>query len=112
DEADVTADGLFRRVSVHPLCRGIPRRNDALQRLADDRIVRRIDDGGEASHRHIARLGWVTRFSFHADGPLTTGSQRTRMLPEPRAGQQATWFVAGKNPSASGAFERRETRPE
>src|SRR6185369_206605 len=41
------ADNLLRSISKDPLRTAIPARNDAIQILADDRIVRRFDDGRE-----------------------------------------------------------------
>ncbi len=43
-ERDVTADGLGRRVAEHPLRSPIPRRDYPVEGLADDGIVRRINN--------------------------------------------------------------------
>ena len=40
DQENVLADGLGRRVAKESLRRPVPRRDDAVQRLADDGIVR------------------------------------------------------------------------
>jgi hypothetical protein len=47
-EADVTADGLLGGIAEDPLGPGVPARDGAVERLADDRVVGRFDDGGQA----------------------------------------------------------------
>ena len=44
DQGDVTPDGLLGRVAEQPLGGGVPALDDAVQRLADDGVVRRLDD--------------------------------------------------------------------
>ena len=43
-ERDVTAHGLLGGVAEQPLGGGVPALNDAVQRLADDGVLRRLDD--------------------------------------------------------------------
>ncbi len=45
DQGDRPADGLLGRVAEEPLGPGVPRADDAVERLADDRVVGRLDDG-------------------------------------------------------------------
>ena len=47
DERDVAADRLLRRVAEQPLGGGVPALDDAVERLADDRVVRGLDDRRE-----------------------------------------------------------------
>ena len=47
DQLDVVADGLRRAVAEHPLGGAVPAGDDAVERLADDRVVGRVDDGGQ-----------------------------------------------------------------
>jgi hypothetical protein len=46
---DGRADHLFRRIAKDPLGRCIPGEHGAVERLADDGIVGRLDDRGESS---------------------------------------------------------------
>ena len=59
DQGDRPADGLGGGVAEEPLGPGVPRPDDAVERLADDRVVGRLDDGGQP------RLGLL--------GPLPLG---------------------------------------
>ena len=45
DEGDVTPHGLIGGEAEQPLGGGVPASDDAVQRLADDGILRRLDDG-------------------------------------------------------------------
>ncbi|OLB63659.1 MAG: hypothetical protein AUI11_00500 [Acidobacteria bacterium 13_2_20CM_2_66_4] len=47
DERDRAADDFAGRVAEHALGRGVPRLHDAVQVLADDRVVRGGDDRSE-----------------------------------------------------------------
>ena len=47
DERDVAADRLVRGVAEEPLGAGVPAVDDAVERLADDGVVRRLDDRGQ-----------------------------------------------------------------
>ena len=47
DQLDVVADGLRRAVAEHPLGGAVPAGDDAVERLADDRVVGGVDDGGQ-----------------------------------------------------------------
>src|SRR5207253_2160359 len=51
DEEDRLADRLGRRVAEELLGRPVPRRDGAVQRLADDRVVGRFHDGSESRRR-------------------------------------------------------------
>ena len=51
DEGDGLPDRLGRRVSEHTLCRSIPRRDDAVEILADDDVLTRFDDRGKLTGR-------------------------------------------------------------
>src|SRR3712207_7358826 len=53
---------LIRGVAVEPLGAGVPVGDDAFQRLADDRVVRGVDDGREASPH---QLGLAPRSEEH-----------------------------------------------
>ena len=55
DHADRLADGFGRGVAEHAFGRPIPGRDDAVQILADDRVVRRFDDAREVPNRNISR---------------------------------------------------------
>jgi hypothetical protein len=48
DDGDRPADDLLRRVPEQSLGSLVPGLHDAVEVLADDRIVRILDDGGEA----------------------------------------------------------------
>src|SRR5262249_54354255 len=48
-DRDRLADDLLGRVAEHPLRRRIPGHDDAVERLGDDGIVRRLDYGGQAA---------------------------------------------------------------
>ena len=54
DEGDVAADGLLGGVAEEPLGRRVPALNDAVERLADDGVVRGFDDRREQAGRHAA----------------------------------------------------------
>src|SRR5438105_4836236 len=54
DDRDVSAYGLLRRVAVHPLCGGVPTRDDAFERLTDDGVVGRLDDCGQEARALLA----------------------------------------------------------
>ena len=47
DQGDVPADRLRRRPAEHALGGRIPRRDDAVERLADDDVIGRVDDRGQ-----------------------------------------------------------------
>ena len=47
DQRDVAADRLGRAIPEQALGAGVPALNDAIERLADDRVVRRLDDRRE-----------------------------------------------------------------
>ena len=47
DQRDVAADRLLGGVAEQPLGGGVPALNDAVERLADDGVVRRLDDRRE-----------------------------------------------------------------
>ena len=49
DHANRPADGLGGGVPEHALGRAIPRHDRAVQVLADDRVVRRLDNPGEVT---------------------------------------------------------------
>ena len=51
DQGDVPADGLRGGVAEQPLGAGVPALNDAVQRLADDGVVGRLDDRREQAGR-------------------------------------------------------------
>ena len=53
DDPDRFTNHLGRRIPEHPLCGLVPGRNDAVQVLTDDRVVTRLDDGGEPPCRAI-----------------------------------------------------------
>ena len=47
DQGDRLADRLVGRVTEKALGPGVPRSDDAVERLADDRVLGRFDDGGQ-----------------------------------------------------------------
>jgi hypothetical protein len=53
DDPNRLPDRLRSRVTEHALGRGIPRQDDPVQILADDGVIRRIDDLCEMSWREI-----------------------------------------------------------
>ena len=70
DHADRLADRLGGGVAEHPLGRPIPRRDDAVQILADDRVVRRFDDRHEPPVARVAcTRSEMSRAIF--DAPIT-----------------------------------------
>jgi hypothetical protein len=50
------ADHLFGCVAENPLCRSVPGQDYAVEGLADDRIVGRLDDRGKS--RGVLEWGW------------------------------------------------------
>ena len=63
------ADHFAGGVSEHPLGRAVPGGDDALEGLAGDRVLGRIDDGAEAvAGERAGRQGWGNRF---VDGHAT-----------------------------------------
>ena len=67
DQGDGLADGLRGGVAEEPLGPGVPRPDDAVEGLADDRVLGRLDDGRQP------RLGLL--------GPLAARSRRGRPAP-------------------------------
>jgi hypothetical protein len=53
DERDVTADRFGGGVAEHPLGRSIPGDDDAVERLAHDRVIGRVHDRGQARARDV-----------------------------------------------------------
>src|SRR5258705_1713005 len=49
DHSDVLADGIFRAITEHAFCALVPTGDDAVEGLAGDGIVGRIDDSCEES---------------------------------------------------------------
>src|SRR5204863_3874791 len=47
EDGDVLADDLFRRIAIHRDCATVPRADDAVEVLADDRVVGALHDRGE-----------------------------------------------------------------
>ena len=56
DHPNGAADRLGGRVAEHPFGGAVPGRDDAVQILADDRVVRRFDDLGEMARGDIVQL--------------------------------------------------------
>src|SRR5207244_4719000 len=56
DEENVLADRLGLRVSEQPLCAVIPRRNDAVHRLAHDGVVGGLDNRRQPRAQLVALL--------------------------------------------------------
>jgi hypothetical protein len=54
-------DRLVGRVAEQPLGGGVPRQDHALERLADDGVVGRLDDRRQVSLRLLARVPGVAR---------------------------------------------------
>src|ERR1700759_659542 len=54
DDRDGLPDRLRGRVAENPLRTAVPAGDDAVQVLADDRIVARFDDGGEPAKSLLA----------------------------------------------------------
>jgi len=44
----VAANDFFRAVPIEPFCAPVPASNDALQGVANDRIIRGVDNGRQA----------------------------------------------------------------
>ncbi len=57
DQADMPADGLLGREAENAFGRFVPGGDDAFQRFADDRIVRRLDNRGQPCLRDERRIG-------------------------------------------------------
>jgi hypothetical protein len=77
DEGDMLPNCLAGRVPVHSFRAGIPRRDDAGERLAHNRVVGRVDDGRQASGDFIrppCRIIDSVRFTWRAEplGPEPT----------------------------------------
>src|SRR5581483_8774182 len=53
DQRDVPADCLGGRPAKQTLGGAVPRRDDSAERLADDDVIRGIDDGGEPRQREL-----------------------------------------------------------
>ena len=56
DDRDWLSDGLIRRIAEKTLGAFIPGRDDAVESLADDRIVGGLDDRGKKSCSNMSRL--------------------------------------------------------
>ena len=64
DHLDVLADGLSRAIAKHSLCAGIPRCDYAVERFADDYVIRRCDNrsqirGNVGSSVRVAQV-WLS----------------------------------------------------
>jgi hypothetical protein len=86
DQRDVAADRLGGAVAEHSLGRRVPRRDDAVERLADDGVGRGVDDGGQSP------LGGVDQFRSdrcatiiirHADWSLSRCEKVFSFAPAP-----------------------------
>src|SRR5688572_32767863 len=70
DEENVLAYGLHIRVPEHAFGATVPRGDGAVQRFADDRVVRRIDDGRQPRPdligRRVQRYARLVRIHFGA----------------------------------------------
>ena len=76
--ADRPADDLGRGVAEQPLGGGVPRHDRPVQILADDRVVARLDDGGEMPGVPLepAALGDVAGDLRDADNPAVRRHDR------------------------------------
>jgi hypothetical protein len=70
EHADVLPEDLLTAISIYPLRPGIPARDDSVEGLADDRILRCFDD------RRKARSG-VTWLSRDVDVECTNPTEGT-----------------------------------
>ena len=78
DDANRLADRLRSCVAKHALGGCIPRQDDSVQILADDGVIRRIDDLGEMPRRKI--VGRVFHLSAaRKEGPGQSVSHRERI---------------------------------
>ena len=77
DQGDRPADGLRGRVAEEPLGPGVPRPDDAVERLADDRVLGRLDDGRQP------RLGLLGPLAL---GDVAEDQDGARPWPRPRRG--------------------------
>src|SRR5262245_25669962 len=79
DDANRFADHLRRGVAEHLLRRAVPRRDDAVEVLADDRVVARLDDRRETPHGALggSAAGDVAPDPERADG-LAVGGENPR----------------------------------
>src|SRR5690349_2428557 len=75
-ERDVSANYLPRRVPEHLLGGPVPRGDDAVEILADDRVCRRLDDGCEESPRFV-RLSTLGDIPEDQDGAQTFAGLRS-----------------------------------
>src|SRR5687767_325899 len=76
--ADVLSDHLLRCEAEEPLGARIPRQHGAVERLADNRVVRPLDDGGEAGAGLLgpAAFGDVADHQYTADSIWARADRR------------------------------------
>src|SRR4051794_9484274 len=67
DESDGLANRFFSGVAEHPLRGRVPRLDDAIEVLADNRVVRRFNDRGKAPLGFV-RLPPITYIAREATG--------------------------------------------
>ena len=76
DDGDRPTDRLVRRVAVEPLGPRVPAHDRPVERLADDRVVRRVDDRGEIFGRPPRRrVGRRQLVDGHRAWPLQAARQ-------------------------------------
>ena len=84
DHANRLADGLGGGVAEHAFGRPVPGRDDAVQILADDGVVRRFDDPGEMANCDVIRR-WLHAVNTHLYGRVggcySAGDRRYRSKP-------------------------------
>ena len=84
EHGDRFPDDLVRRVPEEPLGRAVPRRDGAVQRLGDDRVVGRLHDRlespGVAAERGNVD-GEHARMRRRSDGPAAVRALELRLLP-------------------------------
>ena len=79
DQGDRPADGLLGRVAEQPLGPGVPDRDDAVERLADDGVLGRLDDGRQPRLGLLGPLpvGDVVREAAGVEEPLALPAARS-----------------------------------
>ena len=79
DDADRLPDRFRGRIAEHALGGGIPRQDDPVQILADDGVIRRIDDLGEMPWRKIVGRGVPSLSSEEGRPQASRAADRERI---------------------------------
>ena len=116
DQGDVAPHRLFRRPAEHPFRRGIPAGDDAVEGLADDDVVRRVDESRQPGLREVGGRRIVMAWNgdghgqlshvSHGETPEGAPERPTRAPPLTRAGSRGQDRGAEGSPAIPGSPSR------